>query len=155
MAKKEYRYLENLSLFEGYHRADHQFCQFKNYNLTYTFYERPQSERRPEGYIWGIARHSLSPEALICCDYSHLTWCENVSIWECDNLELPKCGCDVNQKHIHYNGHYLVCYNYFFKQNYIFQILKNASCRIVFLWISHQAKRKYWMYVNLTSKVYE
>ncbi|KAI0224018.1 S-adenosylmethionine decarboxylase proenzyme [Lamellibrachia satsuma] len=41
LAKNFYKELSRLDCFESYRRCDHEYCQFKNYNLTYTSYTRP------------------------------------------------------------------------------------------------------------------
>ncbi|XP_052709118.1 LOW QUALITY PROTEIN: S-adenosylmethionine decarboxylase proenzyme-like [Crassostrea angulata] len=41
IAKDNHKQLENKELVPGYTRADHQFCTFKNYNLTYSHFTRP------------------------------------------------------------------------------------------------------------------
>ena len=40
-AKNFYKELSRLDCFDSYSRCDHEFCQFKNYNLTFTSYARP------------------------------------------------------------------------------------------------------------------
>ncbi|XP_062591112.1 S-adenosylmethionine decarboxylase proenzyme-like isoform X1 [Saccostrea cucullata] len=41
MAKDSHKQLEDKDYVPGYSRADHQFCTFKNYNLTYSHFTRP------------------------------------------------------------------------------------------------------------------
>ncbi|KAL5010463.1 hypothetical protein ScPMuIL_012768 [Solemya velum] len=41
VAKDHHKELEDPDIIKGYSRVDHQFCTFKNYNLTYSYFTRP------------------------------------------------------------------------------------------------------------------
>lgn len=41
IAKDNHKRLEDKDYVPGYTRTDHQFCTFKNYNLTYSHFTRP------------------------------------------------------------------------------------------------------------------
>jgi S-adenosylmethionine decarboxylase len=47
LAADTHKQLRDVNFIDGYKRSDHQFCQFKNYNLTYTHYTRPTPPAAP------------------------------------------------------------------------------------------------------------
>ena len=52
--------LSELEYLDGYHRSDHQLCQFKNYNLTYSHYT---VRSRPRAVSVNINTLPLPPAA--------------------------------------------------------------------------------------------
>ena len=169
MARNEYRYLENLSHFEGYERADHQNCQFRNYNLTYTFYSQPMVERRPAGYIWDNAYHSH------VCFKRRATFADDSSgmfvIWRNSVKSLvfkfcdSHCDCDTRKER---RKLHVCALNFMFNEyssrmaikNFLYQFHFQFFCLLIlqsayFLYTCtcRKVKHNYKMNIGLTNKM--
>ena len=144
IAKDEYRSLENMNFFAGYQRTDHHFCQFRNYNLTYTFYGRsnPLVVRRPAGYIWDIAHHSRRSGNVLAF-FTSYSRCQLRRKRDCSPI-ATSCGCDDirNKNNNYYNAfqRYYATFNNYFTYHTTLQFIE-----IAFSWLAMKAKRKFWL----------
>ena len=129
LAKNFYKELSRLNCFEAYHRCDHEYCQFKNYNLTFTSYLRPPA--LPPRWELPL-RHNPSTHPWGCCRPLSATSTGRVDVADATVMASSRiCRCPEN-KHIKFS-HVTPCVRHLV-----------VVMKIVFEWTSVHAKRKLW-----------